>query len=71
MKKYYVVYADKYVGNKVLDLNKFSWVICVTESLEVAKDLCRKFNYSYSTETVGEERTTPDDVRNIEPRELV
>ena len=69
MKKYYVVYASKEARNYYDDT--ISWVVCVTESLEVAQDLCRKFDYSYSTETVGEDRATPDDVRSKEPREVI
>ena len=69
MDKYYVVYATKEARNYYDD--SVSWVVCVTESLDVAKDLCRKFDYDYSTETVGEERATPDEVRSKEPREII
>ena len=69
MKKYYVVYASKDARNYYDDT--ISWVVCVTEDESVAIDLCRKFDYNYSTETVGEDRATPDDVRSKEPREVI
>lgn len=67
MKKYYVVYASKDVGY----YRTAYWVVCVTEDESVAKDLCKKFDYDYETEIVGEERTTPEDVRNREPKEII
>ena len=66
MKKYYVVYAGKDTGY----YETAHWVVCVTESLEVAQDLCRKFDYRYETETVGEDRVTPDYVKSREPHEF-
>jgi len=66
MKQYYVVYASKDTGY----YQTAYWVVCVTEDESIAKDLCKKFDYDYSTETVGEERTTPDDVRRREPHEF-
>ena len=71
MKKYYVVYASKEINRGHYYNDTLSWVVCVTESLEVAQDLCDKFNYRYETETVGEARTTPEDVRGIEPKEII
>ena len=38
---------------------------------KTAHCLCRKFDYSYATEIVGEDRSTPDDVRSKEPREII
>ena len=61
--KYYVVYASKDTGY----YRTVHWVVCVTESLEVAQDLCNKFNYRYSVETVGDARSTPDYVQKREP----
>lgn len=71
MKKYYVVYASKEINRGYYYADTVSWVVCVTESLEVAQDLCDKFDYSYETETVGEKRTTPDDVKSVEPKEII
>lgn len=71
MKKYYVVYASKDLNRGYYCADTVSWVICVTESLEVAQDLCKKFYYDYSTETVGEDRNTSDDVRSVEPKEII
>lgn len=68
MKQYYVVYANKEVDRGYYSETIY-WVVCVTESLEVAQDLCRKFDYEYSIEKVGEERSTPEDIRNREPKE--
>jgi hypothetical protein len=56
MKKYYVVYASKDTGY----YQTAYWVVCITEDESIAKDLCHKFGYSYTTETVGEDRATPD-----------
>lgn len=64
MKKYYVVYEGKDTGY----YQTVHWVVCITEDLDVAKDLCRKFGYSYTTETVGEGRATPDWVKSREPK---
>lgn len=66
MKQYYVVYESKDTGY----YRTSYWVVCVTEDESVAKDLCRKFGYSYDTETVGEERSTPDYVESREPHEV-
>ena len=63
MKQYYVVYASKDTGY----YETAYWVVCVTESLDVAKDLCNKFGYNYEVEKVGEERNTPDYVKSREP----
>lgn len=61
--KYYVVYTSKDTGY----YRTVYWVVCVTESLEVAQDLCHKFNYNYSEEIVGDERKTREYVKNREP----
>lgn len=61
--KYYVVYASKDTGY----YRTAYWVVCVTEDESVAKDLCNKFKYRYSVETVGDARSTPDYVKNREP----
>ena len=71
MKQYYVVYASKDLTRGYYYADTVSWVVCITEDESVAKDLCNKFDYSYSTETVGEDRTTPDDVRSVEPKEVI
>ncbi len=63
-KQYYVIYEGRDVGW----YKTVYWVICVTENLEVAKDLCDKFGYSYSVETVGSERNTPAWVQSREPK---
>jgi hypothetical protein len=66
MKQYYVVYESKDTGYYKTSY----WVVCTTEDESVAEDLCRKFGYSYDTETVGEERSTPDYVKSREPHEF-
>lgn len=66
MKQYYVIYASK-------DISYYQtsyWVVCVTEDESVAKDLCDKFGYNYTTETVGAERNTRDSVESREPHEF-
>lgn len=70
MKKYYVVYASKDMDRGYYSETVY-WVVCVTESLEVAQDLCKKFDYSYSTETVGEAKATDIDIRSREPMEVI
>lgn len=65
MKKYYVVYDGKDIGY----YKTTHWVVCVTESLEVAQDLCKKFGYRFETEIVGEERKTPQWVKSREVKE--
>ena len=70
MKKYYVVYASKDVG-RLWYTHNVSWVVCVTEDESVAKDLCKKFDYDYTIETVGEGRNTHSKVRNREPQEVI
>lgn len=62
MKQYYVVYESKDIGY----YKTTHWVVCVTESLDVAKDLCKKFGYQYTVETVGEDRSTPTYVKSRE-----
>lgn len=59
--KYYVVYTGKDIGY----YRTTYWVVCVTCSLEVAEDLCKKFGYRYSEEVVGEPRKTPYDVKGF------
>jgi hypothetical protein len=61
-KQYYVIYDGKDIGY----YKTTYWVICITEDEEVAKDLCQKFGYRYTTETVGEERVTPNFVKSYE-----
>jgi len=59
--KYYVVYTGKDTGY----YRTTYWVVCVTCSLEVAEDLCKKFGYRYSEEVVGAPRKTPYDVKSF------
>jgi hypothetical protein len=61
-KQYYVIYDGKDTGF----YKTTYWVVCITEDEEVAKDFCKKFGYSYKTETVGEERATPYWVKSYE-----
>ena len=68
MKQYYVVYASKDMDRGYYSETVY-WVVCVTESLEVAQDLCKKFDYGYSIEKVGEEKSTDIDIRSKEPKE--
>ena len=63
MKEYYVVYEGKDTGY----YKTAYWVVCITEDIDVAKDLCSKFGYSYTTETVGKKRSTPNYVESREP----
>lgn len=59
--KYYVVYTGKDIGY----YRTTYWVVCITENEEVAKDLCKKFNYRYTEEVVGTPRKTPYDVKGF------
>ena len=70
MKQYYVVYASKDMDRGYYSETVY-WVVCVTEDEDVAKDLCKKFDYGYSTETVGEAKATDIDIRSREPREVI
>lgn len=61
-KKYYVIYVGKDVGW----YETVYFVVCIVENEEVAKDICKKFNYHYKEEIVGEERSTPHYVKSKE-----